>query len=187
MSENLRKYTQAVYMLDAVAARVPDGAWDNQSCCEGWSARQVAGHAAWLIKNVGSLAAGQGSIAEQAEAEVLGPNPSAGFREIARTTFAQLDQPGALPRVAATPFGEMPIDNLIGIVWVDALTHAWDVADATGIAHGINEASAQAAFDQMEPMLDRLRGPGMFADAQSPSGDDAVSRFIALSGRSSVQ
>ena len=37
MSENFRTYSKALFMLDAVAARVPDGAWDNPSCCEGWT------------------------------------------------------------------------------------------------------------------------------------------------------
>ena len=186
MSENLRKYTRGVYALDAVIQRVPDDQWDNPSCCEGWTARETAGHAAWLIRNVGNLAAGTGPTAEQPEAEVLGDNPAQAFREIAATTMAALDQDGVLQKVAATPFGEMPLDNFMGIVWVDPTIHAWDVADATGIAHGIDQASAQQAFDQLAPVLDNLRGPGMFADAVEAAGDDAVARLIAFTGRSSV-
>ncbi len=187
MSENLRKYTKAAFMLDAVAARVPADAWDNPSCCDGWTAREAAGHSAWLIKNVGSLAAGEGSIAEQAEAEVLGSDPAAGMRSIVTTTLAQLDHQDALARVAQTPFGEMPIDSFIGIVWVDPMTHAWDVADATGIAHGIDEASATAALAQLQPIADGLRGPGLFGDAAEPAGDSAVDQFIAFVGRTSVR
>ena len=187
MSENLRKYTKGLYLLDAVTARVPADAWDNPSCCEGWTAREAAGHAAWLIKNVGSLAAGQGSIAEQAEAEVLGSDPAAGMREIVSTTLSQLDQQGALATVAQTPFGEMPIDNFIGIVWVDPLTHAWDVADATGVAHGIDAASAADAHAQLQPVLDGLRGPGLFAEAVEASSDDTVDQLMAFLGRTSVR
>jgi len=187
MSENLRKYTKAVYMLDAVAARVPADAWENPSCCEGWSARQTAGHAAWLIKNIGSMASGNGTIAEQAEAEVLGADPAAGLREIIAGTLAQLDQEGSLSRVIASPFGEMPVDNFIGIVWVDPLMHAWDVADATGIAHGIDDASAQAAKAQLEPVAAGMRAPGLFADVAEASGDDPVSKMAAFLGRTSVR
>ena len=54
MSANSRQYTRALYLLDAVARRVPADAWDNPSCCEGWTAREVAGHASWVIRNVGA-------------------------------------------------------------------------------------------------------------------------------------
>lgn len=187
MSENLRKYTKALYMLDAVAQRVPGDAWDNQSCCDGWTARQTAGHASWLIRNVGSLASGKGPIAEQPEAEVVGDDPAASVRAIVNETIVALDQQGALARVANTPFGEMPIDAFIGIVWVDPMTHAWDVADATGVAHGIDADTAAAAHAQMLPMSEMLRGPGMFNAVADPSGDDALSAFIAFTGRTSVQ
>lgn len=186
MSESLRKYIKGVYALDAVAQRVPADQWDNPSCCEGWTAREAAGHAGWLIRNVGNLAAGAGPTAEQPEAEVLGDDPARGLRDIIATTMEQLDHPGTLQTVAATPFGEMPLDNFLGIVWVDPLIHAWDVADAAGIAHGIDAASAQAAHEQLAPVLDNLRGPGMFGDAQSAAAEDPVAALIAFTGRSSV-
>jgi hypothetical protein len=108
------------------------------------------------------------------------------MREVVTTTLGQLDQPGTLATVSATPFGEMAIDDFIGIVWVDPMTHAWDIADATGIAHGIDEATAQAAFDQMAPAIDNLRAPGLFNEAKEAAHDTAIARFIALTGRSSV-
>jgi len=186
MSTNLRKYTKALYMLDAVAQRVPADAWDNPSCCDGWTAREAAGHASWLIRNTASLASGNGSTPEQAEADVVGDEPAAAVRAIVDDTVKALDQKGALQRIAQTPFGEMPIDAFIGIVWVDPMTHAWDVADAAGIAHGIDNDSAAAALAQMQPMSDALRGPGMFGEIREPTGDDAVSAYIAFTGRKSV-
>lgn len=187
MSENLQKYTKAVYMLDAVAQRVPDGAWDNPSCCEGWSAREAAGHAAWGMKNLASLVNGGGSIAEQAEAEVLGDDPAAAMRAAVGEVLAALDNKNVLSTVTKTPFGEMSIDDFLGIIWMDPMTHTWDVADAAGIAHGIDEATATAALTQLEPAADALRGPGMFGDAVEANGDDAVSTFVAFVGRTSVQ
>lgn len=186
MSENLRKYTQALFTLDAVAARVPADAWDNQSCCENWTAREAAGHAAWLVRHLGRLAAGEQPAAEQPEAEVLGDDPAAGMRDIVTTTLAQLDQPDSLARIAQTPFGEMPIEDFMGVVWVDPLTHAFDVADAAGIAHGIDQPTAEAALAQLQPLADGLRSPGLFGDAVETDADDAVARFIAFTGRTPV-
>ncbi len=187
MSENLRKFTKAVYMLDAVTQRVPADAWDNPSCCEGWTARETAGHAAWFLKNTASLASGNGAIAEQAEAEVLGSDPAAEMRTVVNNTVAALDQKGALARVAATAFGEMPIDDFIGTVWIDPLTHAWDVADAAGIEHGIDEATATEATAALQPLSEALRGPGLFDAKVDASANDAVSSYIAFTGRTSVR
>lgn len=187
MSANLQKYTKAVYLLDAVARRVPADAWDNPSCCEGWTAREAAGHAAWGMKNLANLASGGTGIAEQAEAEVLGDNPAEAMRAVVGEVLAALDQQGVLATEAKTPFGEMTFDSFIGIVWVDPMTHTWDVADAAGIEHGIDEETATAALTQLKPAADALRGPGMFGQAVEPAAGDAVSTFMAFVGRSSVQ
>lgn len=187
MSENLRKYTKALYALDAVARRVPAGAWDRPSCCEGWTAREVAGHATAVIEGVGAVASGGERPAPLPEAERAGEDPAATVRSALERTLAALDQPGVINRVASTPFGDMPVDAFLGVIWVDPLTHAWDIADATGIDHGIDGDTADEAHAALAPLSDALRGPGRFAEAV-PVADDAdpVAAFIAFSGRTPV-
>lgn len=157
MSENLRVYTTALYLLDAVARRVPDSAWDAPTCCSEWSVREVGGHAAWGIKNLGSVLLTGDRIAEQAEAEVLGDHPAEEMRAVITGTLAALDRPGVLQREIPTPFGTGTVDDSIGFFWVDALTHTWDMADGAGIDHGIDDATAARALAQMEPASDGLR------------------------------
>ncbi len=185
MSENSRRYIQALYALDAVAKRVPADAWDNQSCCQDWSAREVAGHASWVIRNVGAATGNMEPPERAPEAEVAGADPAATIAAAVAATAEALDQQGALQHLAQTPFGEMPVDNFIGAIWVDPVTHAWDIADATGVDHGIDEATAQAAHAQLETMIEVLRGPGRFDDAVESDGD-ALARFIAFTGRTPV-
>jgi uncharacterized protein (TIGR03086 family) len=183
MSENLRLYTKALYTLDAVAKRVPAEAWDNPSPCEGWTAREVAGHVSWVIQATDAAATGGEGPAEQPEAEVAGADPAATIAESVDGVLASLDRPGVLNAVKATPFGEMPVDTFIGIIWVDPLTHAWDIATAAGIDPAIDDETAAKAQATLEPIADVLRGPGRFADAKEPAADDALSRFIAFAGR----
>lgn len=183
MSENLRRYTKALYALDAVARRVPADAWDNPSCCEGWTARQVAGHATWVIRNVGAVTGANPAPERAEEAIVAGADPAATIAEAVDTTLAGLDQHGVLQRVAATPFGEMPVDGFIGALWVDPLTHAFDIADAAGIDHGIDAATAEAAYASLASIADAIRGPGRFADAIDVDSADPLTRFIAFTGR----
>ena len=58
MSENLRRYTRAVYAMDAVVNRVDPQTWANPSPCDAWCAKEVLGHAIGVVDLVGSLAEG---------------------------------------------------------------------------------------------------------------------------------
>lgn len=188
MSENLRRYTQALYALDAVARRVPEGSWDNPSCCEGWTAREVAGHASWVIQNCTAMVGAGEPPAEQPEAQVAGADPAATVSQSVAAMLAGIDKPGVLNRVSATPFGEMPVDAFLGIIATDATAHAWDIADAAGIDHGIDQAAAETIHQNMLPLSEALRQPGVFAEAKEASqGADAVDTLMAFLGRSSVQ
>lgn len=186
MSQNSRRYVQALYTLDAVARRVPADAWDKQSCCSDWTAREVAGHASLVIGNVGSMTGNLAAPEAMSEAERAGDDPASVLASAVADTIAALDHQGALNTVTQTPFGEMSIDSFLGTIWIDPLTHAWDIADATGEAHGIDDDTADAAYAALEPFSEALRAPGRFndiiEDASSP-----VSRFMGYAGRVSVQ
>ncbi len=187
MSENLQKFTRAASMLRSAAVRVPTDAWDNPSCCEGWTAREAAGHASWVLQNIAAGASGTEGPAQQPEAEVAGADPAATVCSSVDACLSALDQPGVLKKVTQTPFGEMPVDSFIGAIWFDPLTHAWDLADAAGIDHGIDEATAAMAKAQLEPMADLMRSAGAFGPETAAPSDNPVDQLIAFAGRTSVR
>lgn len=186
MSENLQKFVMGAHTLRSVATRVPSDAWDRPSCCEGWTAREVAGHASWVLQNVAASVGAGEPPAEQPEADVAGADPAATVRASVDRCLAALDQQGVLNTVAPTPFGEMPVDTFIGILAVDPLTHAWDIADAVGIDSGIDEDTARAARESLVPLNEALRASGRFGPAHEPTGDTELERFVAYAGRKSV-
>jgi uncharacterized protein (TIGR03086 family) len=186
MSQNLRRYVQALYTLDAVTRRVPADAWDQQSCCGDWTAREVAGHASLVIGNVGAMTGNMAAPEAKPEAELAGDDPASVLASAVANTIAALDHQGALNAVTATPFGEMSIDSFLGTIWIDPLTHAWDIADATGGAHGIDDDTADAAYAALEPLSEALRAPGRFNDVIEDDSSP-VARFVGFTGRASVQ
>jgi uncharacterized protein (TIGR03086 family) len=187
MSQNLQNFVKGASMLRNVANRVPAGAWDNSSCCDGWTAREVAGHISWGLETVSNLAEGGGMADEMPEAERAGDDPAATITTAVDNAIAKLDQPGALGRDAPPAFGGMKLDQFLAIMSVDSMTHAWDIADATGIDHGIDEASAEVAQQTLAPMAPMLRGPGRFGDELDTESTSALDRFIAFTGRTSVR
>ncbi|MEL6892114.1 MAG: TIGR03086 family metal-binding protein [Actinomycetota bacterium] len=183
MSENLQNFIKGASMLRNVVNRVPADAWDSTSCCEGWSAKQVAGHITWGLETVANFAGGGEMAAEMPEAERAGDDPAATVTRAVDGAIAALDRPGALQH--DTPFG-MPLDNFLQIMGVDSLTHAWDIADAVGIEPGIDEATATAALETMKPMEVMMRAPGRFDAAVETQSANAIDQFIAFTGRRSV-
>lgn len=187
MSENLQTFTRALHTLRNVSVRVPADSWDNPSCCTNWTAREVAGHASWVLQNIAATANGSAAPAERPEAEVAGDDPTATVCSSVDACLAALDQPDVLQTIAATPFGEMPMDNFLGSIWFDPMTHAWDIADAAGIESGIDAQTAATAKANFEPIADMARSAGMFGAAVQTSSPDPVDQYVAFAGRQSVR
>lgn len=183
MSDNLQKFTRAAHTLRSVAVRMPEGGWDTASCCDGWTAREVAGHAAWVLQNITATSGHGEPPPKRSELEVAGDDPTATVCRSVDECLAALDQPGTLHTVAPTPFGEMEIDTFIGTIWLDPLTHAWDIADAAGIDAGIDDATATEAMSNFAPIAEMVRGAGVFGPQVAPHGSGAVAEFVAIVGR----
>jgi uncharacterized protein (TIGR03086 family) len=182
MSKNLRDFTKAVYTMDAVVNRVPHDAWDNDSPCEGWTARDVVGHISGVF-NAGADMIASGEMVPPRPVQDVS-DPQAVWASARDKMLAVLDTPDTLQREGKFWFGPMSVDQLISVVLWDPLTHAWDVGTATGVDPKLDAGLAQSAFDTVSSMRDGLAKMGLIAEA-TPVADDAaiVDRYLALVGR----
>ena len=130
MSKNLRDFTKAVYGFDHVMRGVRVTMWDNATPCEEWSARDVAGHVTGVIEMVGAQACGRRPAHDfmRAPGEIVGDDPYRSWYQVKEATLEALDRLGALERLAYTPKGRQPVDELIGDTVVDTIVHTWDLA-----------------------------------------------------------
>ena len=186
MSENLRRYTKALYAMDAVVRRVPEGAWDQQSPCTEWTARQVVGHVTHGSRTLlAGITGGTPPPEDQDLAQVAGADPCATIGECMDYCLAALDQPGVLAKTIQSPMGEMTVDQFLGVMTADAFTHTWDVACAAGIDHGMDDGMATTILGHLTPMDAMLRGSGMFEPAiEVPADADPVTKLMGFLGRS---
>jgi len=186
MSQNLRNFTSAVYGLDAVVRRVGDDAWDAASPCEGWSARDVLGHASAVLNAFGATAR-TGVVSRPEPIADLG-NPVAVWAECREQLLEALDRPGLINRQDKFWFGEMSFDNFMGIVQWDPLGHSWDIATAAGIDAWIDPAVAEASLEILAPMQASLIESGRIAQPiEVPADADAASRFLGAIGRNPLR
>lgn len=184
MSKNLRDYTKTLYTMDGVVRRVADSAWDNQSPNDEWTAKQTLGHVIWGMKRMVAAINGDPVPAEQAEALVAGDQPADTWEGVRENLLDALDHHGVLQKEIETPFGDMTVDEALGRFLFDALTHAWDIAQATGVDAAIPEDLAEKALGVLMAFGDAVRGPGILAEAvEVPQDAPIQDRLIAYSGR----
>lgn len=182
MSQNLRHFVEAVYAFDAVVRRTPADAWSNETPCEGWSATDLLQHQCAVLNGVCAMAK-SGEMAAPSPPEDMS-DPQAVWATTRNELLASLDQEGVLAQQGPYWFQTATIDDTIGVVKWDPVTHAWDLAQATGQDACLSQELLQACYDTIEPMSDMLveskrTGDRLEVDKDAPILD----RYLALVGR----
>ena len=184
MSENLRAYTKSLYAVDGVVRRFKESDWAKQSPNEEWSAKETLGHLIWGTKRIAAAVRGETPPAPQPEVDVAGDDPVMTWSSALDNVLEALDQQGVLGKTIETPFGEMTVDEAIGRLLIDPVTHAWDLARTAGIEPAIPDDLAERAMAVLSAMGDAIRGPGRFDNAiDVEETASATDRLIAFTGR----
>jgi uncharacterized protein (TIGR03086 family) len=175
-SYNHARYGHTLKIFADVASRSKH---DQQTCCEEWNVQDVLEHATMVMTMVDQVDADEPNFSTDSDPITLAAHYAQGIED-------RWDEE-SLKKIVKTPFGEMSVDDFLGIIFIDTITHVWDIADASAIDHCIPQAMAEEAYDVMKPREAGLRGPGRFDPAIDIETDDSVERFIAFTGRSSVR
>jgi len=177
----IRDYDRSLDVLEQAIRSVRPERWDDPSAMPTWTARQVAGHAMTMIRNIVALA-GDGPDpdfhARVDLAAAAGPDPYVTWTATRHLVESELlTRPRRLAAVRMTPLGaEMPIVELLGFQGLDPLLHGWDIATATGGTVDIPADLATAYLRRLEPLAE---WPG----AGLGTGDDPVHWLLTLCGR----
>jgi uncharacterized protein (TIGR03086 family) len=160
----------------------------NPSPCEGWTVRDVINHitgGATLF----AISAEQGSVPDEELGRLmagdnLGEDYKGAWAKAADRAMRAFGEPGALEKTVKLPFGEMPGGVALNIAVFDVLTHATDIASATGQTVNDTELIETALEVGHQMIGPELRQPGVF-DAEQPVAPDAPAqeRLLAFAGR----
>lgn len=182
MSQNSRNFVRAVHAFDAVVQRVDPSAWQNATPCEAWNATDLVEHQCAVLNGVTAIATTGQMAAPTPPADMS--DPKAAWRETRDSLLASLDTQGALAQPGPFWFKAATVDDLIGVVMWDAVTHAWDLAQAAGQDHGLEDSLVQACYDVVAPLSDMMvkserTGPVIETAADAP----ILERYLGLVGR----
>lgn len=182
MSQNSRNFAKAVLAFDAVVQRTDAGSWQSATPCEGWNATDLVQHQCAVLNGVAAVAS-TGAMAKPTPPEDMS-DPVAVWAETRDNVLASLDQQGVLHQQGPFWFNAATVDDMIGIVMWDAVTHTWDLAQAVGVDHGLEDSLVQACHDVVAPMSDMLVETGRTGPVVEVAADAPIlDRYLALVGR----
>jgi uncharacterized protein (TIGR03086 family) len=149
-----------------------------------WDVRTLINHIvlgnAWAAENVRT------GNAPRPSGDVIGDrDPVDVYTESAGAMLAAFREPGALQRMVTMPFGEFPAAGLAAFRFTDLLSHAWDLARATGQSCDLAPDLCETALAMSRQRLDgRDRAQLPFKDEVPISADaPAADRLAAYLGK----
>jgi uncharacterized protein (TIGR03086 family) len=178
-------FRSAIDGCEEVLQRVPEDRWDSPSPCEGWSARDVAGHLIVELHWAADLIGGNEDLVPASLASELGNNESpVRVWQSARNRLEKGCTPEALHRIVHWPFGDKSVDSGLGLFSLEVLVHTWDIARAAGLDVILDPDLVRDHFARLERIGHLLRGPGMYGPERSAHPEaDEQNRLMAFLGR----
>jgi uncharacterized protein (TIGR03086 family) len=178
-------------VLDKAGAVVdgvkPDQLGNSTPCTE-WTVRDVINHVVGGATMFAECVE-QGSVPDDRLGQLmggdnLGDDYKGAFHAASDRARAAFSGPGALEKMVKLPFGEMPAGIALNIAVMDVMTHAVDIAKATGQGINDDELMETALTIGRQLVTDDFRKPGVF-DAEQPVGADASAedKLLAFAGR----
>jgi uncharacterized protein (TIGR03086 family) len=158
---------------DELAKRTP---------CTEFDVRTLLNH---MIGNMAMAAsAARGEKAAFPEGAQFGSDPGTAYEERRQELLGAVRGPGALERDWELPFGTLAGSMMATILFMEHLTHGWDVAKATGLDTTMPADLVAECMGLAVPMDEMLRMPGVCGPAVSvPEGASPQDEFIAFMGR----
>lgn len=151
--------------------------------CDQWNVHELLNH---MCGGAHMIAGGLKDEAppEGEPPDFLADGPAAGW-EAAAAHLAQAASPDALAALHQMPFGEVPGETAVAVITADHLTHAWDLAKATGQELGMSDELAEFALETWKPLVpaDGRTGDGFKAAVGVDDSASAVDKLAAYTGR----
>lgn len=181
--DGARHLIRCAHLFDAVLARIAEDKWDEPTCCDGWTVKDCASHAIGVMVNLRKRALGEEPVDYQ-DGSWAGDNPLISCRERLDELIEAIQDADLDMQFNSPIFGDLILGEFYGMMAYDLLVHAWDLADAVGIDHGIDEVTAELAVEKSGHLTSLVRSEDYEFDPAC--GDSVLNRLIESTGRTPV-
>src|SRR3954451_6933047 len=171
-----------------VVDSVEPGQLTNSTPCSDWNVRDVINHITGGA-TMFAVCVEEGSVPDDLLPKImggdnLGDDYKGAFHTASDRARAAFKSEGALDKMVTLPFGEMPAGVALNIAVMDVMTHALDIAKATGQTVDDDALLATALEIGRNLITDDFRRPGVFdAEQQAPAGASSADKLLAFAGR----
>lgn len=174
------RYRRLRTAFAAKIADVPNQRWEDQSPCEGWTARDVVRH---VIETQQLFEQLVGRTLESGPS--VDDDPYGAFLAATDQVQAHLDDPRTARVEYDGYFGRTTFEESVdGFLSMDLVVHAWDLSRAAGLDDTIDLADVAWVWSRADALQDTMRGPNTFGPAVEPeAGADDQDRLLAFLGR----
>lgn len=177
--------TEALDLLIKAVEETPPENWDRPSNLEGWSVRELVGHATGSAAKIVTLLENGQLWGRSEPADWMSEAPVAKLRELAARlrdalSGADLDAPRTSPQ------GEVPLHRALNYPVSDLALHSWDIHRSQGRLVELPEDLLAFCSGLVESLPEEmLRRPGGFGPAVPvPENSTPTARLMAHLGRS---
>lgn len=181
MDEIIERYTRIAGQFTDRVRQVPSDDWNDDSPCEGWTARDVVGH---LVEWIPGFFGAQGVVFGAVPS--VDVDPVAAWVAVDEALSAALGDSAQASRTVESPLGSQSLAETVDMIVVgDVFIHTWDLARATGLDESLDADQVQRMLDSMGSMPDDvLRSGGMFGPRVDVADDaDDQTKLLAFVGR----
>ena len=179
---------RVVDTTNGVLEHVTAAQLSNETLCTEWTVKDLLNHMVGGA-TMFAISAEEGSVPDEVLGRLMGgdnvgSDPKGAWDTAAARAMAAFQQPGAMDKIVALPFGQMPAGVALNIAIFDVATHSVDLARATGQHVADTELLEGALAIGRQMVGPELRAPGVFGDEQAISGGASVEdQLLAFAGR----
>ena len=171
-----------------VVDNLDDSQLSNPTPCAEWTVRDVINHITGGATMFATCVE-QGSVPDDLLPKImggdnLGTDWKGSYHAASDRARAAFNAPGALDKMVKLPFGEMPANVALNIAIMDVITHACDIAKATGQTIDDEQLLTTALEVGHNLITDDFRRPGVFdAEQPAPANASTADKLLAFAGR----
>ena len=183
-------YEAAVHSMRPILAGVNSNQLGNATPCTEWNVQQLIGHN--ITVTAFALGMLQGNITVN-PMEVTGDIPAEGaenaFVAGANRVLDFLKSADDLSKVIDTPFGPLPLGQIVLFPTLDITVHKWDLAKGTNQNTSIDSGLAEVCFGVAEAAAEGLRAnaaagaPSFGPEVSIPISASIQDKLLAINGR----